>query len=178
LLPQRPTQTQWSRPRDQPSRARKLIKVLRLMPNARSPPSSLQTFVESVDSSHPTVGTVQASLTIFDTSFPSRRFCDRFNGGNHSELGREHSSMQKRLSSFAAWSRLAGDQGGIAVYIGQGDRITDRLPQSAGERAFWEIAAIVTTSDQNSQRPIFYPNCYRRGVVLRFTRTHRTCRVD
>lgn len=43
----------------------------------------------------------------------------------------------------------ATDQGGLAAYIGQGGRIADRLPQSAGERDFWEIAAIVTTSDTN-----------------------------
>ena len=41
------------------------------------------------------------------------------------------------------------DQGGIAAYIGQGGRIAERLPQSAGERAFWEVAVIVTTSDPN-----------------------------
>jgi hypothetical protein len=44
---------------------------------------------------------------------------------------------------------LSDDQGGIAAYIGQGGRIGDRLPQSAGERAFWEMAVIVTTSDPN-----------------------------
>lgn len=35
------------------------------------------------------------------------------------------------------------------AYIGQAGRIADRLPQSARERDFWEIAAVITTSDPN-----------------------------
>jgi hypothetical protein len=38
---------------------------------------------------------------------------------------------------------------GLRVYIGQASRIADRLPQSARERDFWEVAAVITTSDPN-----------------------------
>jgi hypothetical protein len=35
------------------------------------------------------------------------------------------------------------------VYLGEADAIVDRLPTSAGERGFWELAAIITTSDES-----------------------------
>jgi hypothetical protein len=39
--------------------------------------------------------------------------------------------------------------GGLIAYIGQGANIAQRLPQSARQRDFWEMAAVVTTSDAN-----------------------------
>ena len=35
------------------------------------------------------------------------------------------------------------------VYIGEADSIFDRLPNSAGQKGFWELAAIITTSDES-----------------------------
>jgi hypothetical protein len=35
------------------------------------------------------------------------------------------------------------------VYLGEADSILERLPKSAGERGFWELAAIITTSDES-----------------------------
>ncbi|WP_343565476.1 GIY-YIG nuclease family protein [Kiloniella sp. b19] len=35
------------------------------------------------------------------------------------------------------------------AYIGEADAIDERLPRSAGERGFWELAAIITTSDES-----------------------------
>jgi hypothetical protein len=35
------------------------------------------------------------------------------------------------------------------VYLGEADAIIDRLPTSAGQKGFWELAAIITTSDES-----------------------------
>ena len=70
---------------------------------------------------------------------------------------------------------LSGDQGGVAVYIGQGGRIADRLPQSAGERAFWEIAAIVTTSDPNFSAAHFLA---LEAMMIREARVAGRVRLD
>jgi hypothetical protein len=35
------------------------------------------------------------------------------------------------------------------VYLGEADSILDRLPTSAGQKGFWELAAIITTSDES-----------------------------
>ena len=62
-----------------------------------------------------------------------------------------------------------------AVYIGQGGRIADRLPQSAGERAFWEIAAIVTTSDPNFSAAHFLA---LEAMMIREARVAGRVRLD
>jgi hypothetical protein len=36
----------------------------------------------------------------------------------------------------------------MRAYIGEADSVRDRIAQSAGERGFWEIAVVVTTSDE------------------------------
>lgn len=43
----------------------------------------------------------------------------------------------------------SGDQPGLVAYIGQGGNISQRLPQSARQRDFWEIAVVITTADAN-----------------------------
>lgn len=41
-----------------------------------------------------------------------------------------------------------GDALSMRAYIGEADSVRDRIKQSAGDRGFWEIAVVITTSDE------------------------------
>jgi hypothetical protein len=55
----------------------------------------------------------------------------------------------KRTGIYALYGRDPDDELKSRVYLGEADSIVDRLPSSATERGFWELAAVITTSDES-----------------------------
>jgi hypothetical protein len=55
----------------------------------------------------------------------------------------------KRTGIYALQGRDPDNELKARVYIGEADSIVDRLPNSASERGFWELAAVITTSDES-----------------------------
>ena len=55
----------------------------------------------------------------------------------------------KRTGIYVLYGRDPDDELKSRVYLGEADSIVDRLPNSAGERGFWELAAVITTSDES-----------------------------
>lgn len=55
----------------------------------------------------------------------------------------------KRTGVYLLYGPDPDDSLKSRVYVGEADAIIDRLPTSAGQKGFWELAAIITTSDES-----------------------------
>jgi hypothetical protein len=55
----------------------------------------------------------------------------------------------KRTGIYVLYGRDPENELKSRVYLGEADSIVERLPSSASERGFWELAAVITTSDES-----------------------------